>query len=343
MHGLGWHRHYLVGERRNSYQGLERAWITNAKELNWSYSEILKRATLREWHNDVARGELPAVIFNSTIVETGERLTFSTAPCSGSVSTNGLETAEGFQEFSSLYEGADIAISTAVRLSSTFPFISPAARPLPAVNLSDGKPLPAGQNKVAGVDNGFMNLHLADGGYCDNSGVAALAQWLHNGLSELADRNPLRLPKQILVIRINAFPAAKQGYIKEHRGNFFQFWAPLLTMNIFRGATHTSSADRELELLSERWGGEVLGNQQRQNRGRVRIKKVDFTFSPSSIHKRKGPPLSWHLRTEEQAEIDHAWTSIRTGEQTQKVLAYLGLGKGKRAFIMPHQISRFSI
>lgn len=119
------------------------------------------------------------------------------------------------------------------------------------------------------------------------------------------------------MIRINAFPAAKQGYIKEHRGTFFQFWELLLTKNIFRGAAHMSSADRELELLSERWGGEALGNHQRQNRGRVRIEKVDFTFSPSS----------WHLRTEEQAEIDRAWTSIRTGEQTQEVLAYLASEK----------------
>jgi hypothetical protein len=34
-----------------------------------------------------------------------------------------------------------------------------------------------------------MNLHLADGGYYDNSGVAALVQWLHNGLRDLADRD----------------------------------------------------------------------------------------------------------------------------------------------------------
>jgi hypothetical protein len=30
-----------------------------------------------------------------------------------------------FHDFSSIYEGADIAITTAVRLSSAFPFISP--------------------------------------------------------------------------------------------------------------------------------------------------------------------------------------------------------------------------
>jgi len=40
-------------------------------------------------------------------------------------------------------------------------------------------------------------------------------------ISDLADRNPTRLPKQILVIRINAFPAAEQGYVKEHRGHLF--------------------------------------------------------------------------------------------------------------------------
>ena len=170
-----------------------------------------------------------------------------------------------------------------------------------------------------------MNIHLADGGYHDNSGVAALVQWLHNGLSGLADRKPIRLPKQILVIRINAFPAAGQGYAKEHRGTFFQFWATLLTMNAFRGAALACSGDRELELLRERWGGEVLARQKGQNRDGVTIETVDFTFSPSATYKKKRPPLSWHMRMEEQAEIENAWNDIHTGEQVQKVLAYLGL------------------
>ena len=174
-----------------------------------------------------------------------------------------------------------------------------------------------------------MNVHLADGGYYDNSGVAALVQWLHNGLGDLADRNPTRLPKQILVIRINAFPVAEQGYVKEHRGTFFQFWAPLLTMNTFRGAAHACSADRELQLLRERWNGGVLARQKGQHRDGVTIDTVDFTFSPSAACKKKRPPLSWHLRTEEQAEIDNAWNAIRTGEQVQKVSGYLGLSPGR--------------
>jgi hypothetical protein len=121
------------------------------------------------------------------------------------------------------------------------PGVQATPRPLRAVSLPDGEPLVGGQRKAAGVDNGTMNLHLADGGYYDNSGVTALVQWLHNGLSDLADGDPARLPKEILVIRINAFPAAEQGCVKEHRGTFFQFWAPLLAMNTFRGAAHACS------------------------------------------------------------------------------------------------------
>jgi hypothetical protein len=320
---------FLADVYRDRAEGLERAWVSNAKELNSTYSEILKKATLRGWQKDVARGELPAVIFNATIIETGERLAFSTTASSACLQKDGLTTCAAFQDFSSVYEGADIAITTAVRLSSAFPFISPPARPLLAASLSDGKPLAAAQRKAIGGENGFLNLHLADGGYYDNSGVAALVQWLHNGLSDLADRKPTRLPKQILVIRINAFPPAEQGYVKEHRGTFFQFWAPLLTMNTFRGAAHACSADRELQLLRDRWSGGVLARQKRRHRDGVTIETVDFTFSPSASCKKKRPPLSWHLRMEEQAEIENAWTVLRTGEQVQKVSGYLGLLPGR--------------
>jgi hypothetical protein len=317
---------FVTDVYRDRAEGLERAWIRNAKELSLSYSEMLKKATLKGWQKDVARGELPAVIFNATIIETGERLAFSTTAPSACLWQEGLTTCAAFRDFSSIYEGADIAITTAVRLSSAFPFISPPARPLPATNLPDGKPLADGQRKGDRGESAFMNMHLADGGYYDNSGVAALVQWLHNGLSDLADRNPTKLPKHILVIRINAFPASEKGYVKKHRGTFFQIWAPLLSLNITRGAAQACSADRELQLLRERWSREVLARQKSRQRLEVAIETVDFTFSPSGTRKKKRPPLSWHLRMEEQAEIENAWNEICTNEQVQKVLAYLGIG-----------------
>ena len=113
--------------------------------------------------------------------------------------------------------------------------------------------------------------------------------------------------------------------LSEEIGTFFQFWAPLLTMNRFRGTAHACSADRELQLLRERWSGEVLARRKGQHRDGVTIETVDFTFCSSATCKRKRPPLSWHLRTEEQAEIENAWNAIRTGAQVQKVSEYLGL------------------
>jgi Patatin-like phospholipase len=315
----------LTDVYRDRAEGLEKAWIRNAKELSLSYSEILRKATLRGWQKDVARGELPAVIFNATIIETGERLAFSTTAPSACLLQEGLTTCAAFRDFSSAYEGADIAITTAVRLSSAFPFISPPARPLPAASLPDGKPIAGWQRKGDRGESGFMNMHLADGGYYDNSGVAALVQWLHNGLSDLASRNPTKLPKHILVIRINAFPASEKGYVKKHRGTFFQIWAPLLSLNTSRGAAQACSADRELQLLRERWSRDGLALQKSRQRLEVAIETVDFTFSPSGTRGKKPPPLSWHLRMEEQAEIENAWNEIRTNEQVQKVLAYLGV------------------
>lgn len=97
-------------------------------------------------------------------------------------------------------------------------------------------------------------------------------------------------------------------------------------MNITRGAAQACSADRELQLLRERWSREVLARQKSRQRLEVAIETVDFTFSPSGTRKKKRPPLSWHLRMEEQAEIENAWNEICTNEQVQKVLAYLGIG-----------------
>jgi hypothetical protein len=100
-------------------------------------------------------------------------------------------------------------------------------------------------------------------------------------------------------------------------------------MNTFRGAAHACSADRELQLLRERWSGEVLARQKGQHRDGVMIETVDFTFSPSATCKKRRPPLSRHLRIEEQAEIENAWNEIRTGAQVQKVSEYLGLLPGR--------------
>src|SRR5262249_24274536 len=75
--------------------------------------------TLNQWRDAVAHGKLPAAIFNATAVESGQRFLVATTdvPDRGA-----LRFAERFPEW-------DIPIATAARLSATFTYVSPAARP----------------------------------------------------------------------------------------------------------------------------------------------------------------------------------------------------------------------
>jgi hypothetical protein len=159
------------------------------------------------------------------------------------------------------------------------------------------------------LDN--LNLHIVDGGYYDNSGVTALVQWLHSGLSRLKSTSK-RLPKKILIIEINAFPSVKEKYVKEERGALFQFWAPFLTMFTIRGAAHESSALRELALLRAAWPN-------------IDLHWADFRFRLNSTGRGATPPVSWHLRSEEQKAIDNAWNTISNGAKVVHVLQHLGL------------------
>ena len=103
---------------------------------------------------------LPGIIFNSTVVERGKRLAFSTVACDPSILSD-LKSFPGFHEFDNLYPQIDILISTAVRLSSTFMFVSPAARPLCTTELVPRKDVRPVTRRAA---LGDLNLYMVDGG-----------------------------------------------------------------------------------------------------------------------------------------------------------------------------------
>jgi hypothetical protein len=293
---------------RDRGQALERAWVDNASERN-GYADEIRNATLNTWMKATAEGRLPAVILNSTIAEEGQRLAFSTVP---------LPTkpgSEGFSEFTSLYPNHDVSISTAARLSATFTFVSPAARPASPEQQKElrkvfSAPTP-GQR--------YENLHLVDGGYLDNSGITALVTLLRQKLlSDPRKTATDRLPKQILVLLINAFPLARQQYVKPHRGTFFQLWVPLLTLFTVRSAAHTAMAERELSLFKEALREVELG-------------WIDFRFdnavekSASRHLANEPPPLSWHLTKAQKQAIIDAW-AVMTPKANQ-VVSFLRTGK----------------
>src|SRR2546430_11944836 len=108
----------------------------------------------------------------------------------------------GETEFTEQY-CAELAVSTAARLSATFPFVPPTGRPT-MLNTSasacrDVSPPPCG-----GGDQ-----HLVDGGYYENSGLVRAIEWIDDALTDLT--NPVKNPKQypvprdILLLAIDAF------------------------------------------------------------------------------------------------------------------------------------------
>jgi Patatin-like phospholipase len=273
-------------------QALEEAWLRADKQTKAS----LGQATLAKWREDALQHRRPAVIFNTTITDTGERLLLATsAPGKGSQDGVGNQ-AKGSRSFSDLYPKHDLKIVTAARLSAAFPYVSPAAR----------------------ADLPGRQFHIVDGGYYDNYGISSLAQWLDEALP------PCGSVRRLLILQIRAFPIEiedkrPQNQPATRRGWFYQAFAPVSTLLNVRTAGQSAHNQVELKLL----------RQALENRG-VTVESADFEFrssDKSSSCKRSednyNPPLSWHLTTKQKAEIKGEWDRIERCIERQKVKNFL--------------------
>jgi hypothetical protein len=135
---------------------------------------------LRDWvdhHNERTVRYVPAFSMNTTAAETGGRFLFSDYHVVPNVTADaGVAPAEDFlTAFGARprkkFLHPNIRLSTAARLSATFPYVSSAAR-------SDQMTDDAG------------TLHFVDGGYYDNDGIATLVEFLLAGQSVLSSTPP---------------------------------------------------------------------------------------------------------------------------------------------------------
>jgi hypothetical protein len=101
-------------------------------------------SSLGPWRTDARNHGRPAVIFNTTLVETGERFIFPTVDIERSSGRRSFHDVEG-------YKSLDLSAITAARLSATFTYVTPVSRALCC---------PPRQHRY----------HVADGGYYDNYG-----------------------------------------------------------------------------------------------------------------------------------------------------------------------------
>jgi hypothetical protein len=101
--------------------GLERSWEKRG----------MGDITMGTWRDDLRKGDRPAVMFNSTVVETGERMIFSNFDFVLDSRDRDSRERKAPRFFNEIYGDYDLRVSTAVRLSATFPPVTPVAEPRP--------------------------------------------------------------------------------------------------------------------------------------------------------------------------------------------------------------------
>jgi hypothetical protein len=251
-------------------------------EASWSDRGARPAATppdtlLAAWREDARAGRRPAHVFNSVVAETGERFVFSTVDL-------GEAGRQGRRDLVSSYPGRDVAPVTAARLSAAFPYVGAAARIDAEVPLA---------------------LHLVDGGYYDNGGVASAVDFL---LAATQDGSPV---ETVLLVEVSGHgpPAASAsggGEVAPARGWFYQAFAPLQALLRMRATAQRSRNEVDLSMLRD-----VL-----RSRG-VALERETFAFPFP------GEPLSWHLTAAEQARIEEAWRDGAVQAIAARVKAFL--------------------
>jgi predicted acylesterase/phospholipase RssA len=267
-------------------RALEEAWLR--LDIPWSNREGIKEG-LSDWHEDAENRDRPAVIFNTTVTESGQRLPLATTDL-----PEGTAGRLTYDQLLTGNEGMDIPVVTAARLSASFPYVSPAVR----------------------ADVEGPGSHLVDGGYYDNYGISSLVEWLDEELRTNQDIDKVLIieirgspsPPSYTYDDADACPPKPSDVVEERRSSpswFYQYTAPLRTVLGVRRTGQRAHNDLELDLLVDKWDEQDKANEQDKQGGRephrVEITRALFEFD------RGDPPLSWHLSAGDKERIKDNW------------------------------------
>jgi hypothetical protein len=273
---------------------MEKAWRHNSGSA----------AMMREWISDTANGLRPAVIFNATGSETGQPVLFGTTQISRSlpefVGTNDEQLE---QQFLLDFDRSDLAVSTAARMSASFPYVSPEGRPAKSL-LRDYEGIRSrdqtdNQSSKSWWDG--QRLHVADGGLFDNSGVVSAVHWIYDlSQGSSAPQRP------IILLMITSPYKQKTGgsWSWQH-----QLIGPLETVLHARTGSQHVRRNLEAQLLSDLSNKTVehADPPSRQSDSPFmsfpNLTVLRFCNStPSHLQ-----TLSWHLTDLQQSALDDTW------------------------------------
>lgn len=272
---------------------LEQAWSNYLVSRQRPHGQLSPEPTLNSWRPDILNGMRPLVIFNASVLESGER--FLITPLDSrqpdcALSPHNRRWEKKYLYFNDCYPGHDLRISTAARLSASFPYITPNSRPIAA-----GVPITPG-------------YHLADGGYVDNNGLLSAIDWLdavkdvltkEAGCARDTDTGRYTLcpavtrqaqelaltPRKLLMVHIRSAagftrPAADQSF-----GWLYSLAGPPLTLLSSWNTQQISADDVNVKLFNN-----VLPPE-------FTVKQVFFSYCAAGS-------LSWQLSREEARQIE---------------------------------------
>jgi hypothetical protein len=245
-------------------------------EDTWRDRSAHPDARLNDWFDLVRAGRMPIPVFNATVVETGQRML-----CSPVVSQRNAARSkpDDAQELFNLYPKARPRVATAVRLSATFPFVSPICRPLPGDWPEEN------------------NYHYADGGYVDNEGMVTVVEWLNYLLDHLPKDQRQDLFDQILIVRLIPFPLDREAAgAATNKGWFYSFLGPIDALQHVRVASQSERNHIAVRLFAQAAGA----------RG-IPVYEARLTFQAEGG---ENPPLSWMLTDSQKGNVEKAWQRL---------------------------------
>jgi len=234
-----WRAAFAVAGRWQPLQ--DRGW---ALEQTWAQRLTQPQRTFGDWREGIAAGWRPPVIFNTTIVETGERLLMTPLDQGSKVTEENVFSRPRY--FSTLYPGYDILVVTAARLSATFPYITPVARAIDTPDAPD--------------------YHLADGGYYDNFGVVSALEWLNTVLPHAQTLGR----RKVLLIQIEASAFDEEGLPlpTENAGWLYNLAGPAITALNVQTTAQQQRNNMEFQIFTRAYR-------------EVQMRRVKFTFGDS--------------------------------------------------------------
>lgn len=266
-----------------------------AIEIDWKGEMKNPHASLDAWYEKVEKGLIPIPIFNATLVEDGRRFLISPMALGDNPECLSID-------FNTLYPEYNLDVTTAARLSATFPYISPVCRP---------------------SEETKSNFHVGDGGYFDNFGVSTSVELLE----ELLDSDNQQKISKVLFLQINAFP--EDGVKNENKGA--PGWQMEVVGSLFallnvRNRTQTAANKLQVKLLAQK---HKCGYQNDDNELKLQFLKdkccqkgvaitdVQVTFPPKFQQ-----PLSWQLTQKQKEAIAEGWNQIK-GDIVDKIKNFL--------------------